>query len=150
MPDKAERQEAICGILRARPAVTQADIRSALRKRGLAVDQSTLSRDLAELGMKKLAGRYVADGNGHAAADDEVDYSAMVRSFSTCGPNLIVIRAATGQAQPVAVAIDKRSDSSIFATLAGDDAIFVATKTRRTQAVAIRRLTQWFGEKYER
>jgi transcriptional regulator of arginine metabolism len=75
---------------------------------------------------------------------------AAVCGFVSCGPNLIVVRTIVGQAQPVALFLDAQQDSSIVATLAGDDTIFVATKNQKTHAVALRRLEAWFGDKRER
>jgi transcriptional regulator of arginine metabolism len=108
------------------------------------VDQSTLSRDLAELGIRKVGGRYAVAIAARVEANG-IDYASVVRDFVPCGPNLIVISTQVGQAQPVAVTIDEAGDPSIVGTVAGDDTIFVATKTRKTQAVALRRLEQWFG-----
>jgi transcriptional regulator of arginine metabolism len=119
-----------------------------LAERGFVVDQSTLSRDLAELGIRKRGGRYAFNGAGEAEAA-EIDYAAAVRRFTTCGPHLIVVITGVGQAQLVAVAIEEKGDSAITATLAGDDTIFVATKDRRAQTVALRRLKTWFGDKHE-
>lgn len=147
MSSKQDRLAAIERVVRSGRASTQQTLLEALRKRRMPVDQSTLSRDLAELGIRKVGGRYVmADRNDATEAGiSRRDYSPVVRGFVTCGPHLIVVTTDTGQAQPVAVAIDEAAEPSIAGTLAGDDTIFVATRTRRTQAVALRRLEQWFG-----
>jgi transcriptional regulator of arginine metabolism len=157
---KVQRLEALRRLVRAGQARTQADLRKALRARGLAADQSTLSRDLRELGVRKLAGRYelpaAADAGsavGHRRPMLEptrgrpAGLAAAVQRYTVCGPHLLVIRTTTGMAQPVAVAIDQAGEPAIVATIAGDDAIFVATTNRRSQAVVLRRLEQWFGEK---
>lgn len=146
---KAERWDVIRRLVRNEDVGTQADIRRALRRIGLAVDQSTLSRDLVELGIRKAAGRYVVEP-AKSPGEPEVDYSAVVESFTTCGPHQIILRTTTGQAQPVGVAIDEKNEPAIAATLAGDDTVLILTKTRRAQVVALRRLEQWFGGKHER
>lgn len=157
---RTARQEAIRRILRRHSVGTQDELRAALRRAGQAADQSTLSRDLAELGVRKHGGRYVlpADngdaGRGTASAAASAvpapgHYAALVRGFLPCGPHLVVLRTAIGQAQPVAVAIDTRADPAIAGTLAGDDVVFLATRSRRAQAVALRRLASWFGDKRE-
>jgi transcriptional regulator of arginine metabolism len=142
------RQRAIREILRARVVATQQELLAALAERGETVDQSTLSRDLHELGIRKSGGRYELPSEEGAPA--RPDPWAVVRSFAACGPHLIVIRTDVGQAQPVAVTIDARAEAAIAATLAGDDTIFVATKNSRAQKVVLRRLTSWFGDKCER
>lgn len=149
MPLKARRLTAIRELVESGSVATQAQMRKALKARGLAVDQSTLSRDLLELGIRKLGGKYVVDSSPADSAA-EVDLSAAVTSFLTCGPHQIVLRTTTGQAQGVSIEIDRRAEPTIVATLAGDDTILVLTKNRKAQAVALRRLAQWFGDKHER
>lgn len=149
MDTKRDRQAAIKRLALAGRVSTQQELLDALRKKRLPVDQSTLSRDLNELGVRKVGGRYVLVESG-ATGDGRPDYSPAVHGLITCGANLIVISTDAGLAQPVAVAIDQAADASIVGTLAGDDTIFVATKNRRTQTIALRRLEQWFGAKHER
>jgi transcriptional regulator of arginine metabolism len=140
------RQDAIRRCLKAGVVATQRELLARLKGKGIRIDQSTLSRDLAELGVRKSGGRYVLP-EASEAAPTQVDYGAAVRSFQPCGPHLIVIHTEVGQAQPVALAIDAKQESSVAATLAGDDTIFLATKSGKTQAVALRRLETWFGDK---
>ena len=149
MAARRNRQTTITRLVRGGQVATQRELLEALRKQRLPADQSTLSRDLAELGIRKVGGRYVMAQTTPAQAR-QLDYSSVVRGFATCGPHLVVVWTQTGQAQPVAVAIDQGADPSIVGTLAGDDTIFVATRNRRTQAVALRRLEQWFGARHER
>lgn len=146
---KDQRQDAIRQIVKSGALGTQAELRKALRGRGMSVDQSTLSRDLVELEIRKVRGRYeIVEQSGRPAP--EPAFGAAVVSYTTCGPHLIVLRTTTGAAQPLAVKIDATAEPAITATLAGDDTIFMATKNRRSQVVALRRLAQWFGEKHER
>jgi transcriptional regulator of arginine metabolism len=147
-PSKDERLAAIRAALKAEAVRTQGQLLKILRGRGMRVDQSTLSRDLIELGGRKTAGRYVVAPEPEAIAE-EPRFDVAVQSFSVCGPHLIVMKTALGAAQPLAVKIDQVSEPAIVATLAGDDTIFVATKNRRSQVVALRRLEQWFGDKQE-
>ena len=145
MIGKADRQRAILRLVKRGPIGTQGELIAKLRAGRIEVEQSTLSRDLTELGIRKVGGRYVPSDNGQADAA-KIDYAALVQSFTACGPNLIVITTDVGQASPVAVMMDEADEAALAGTLAGDDAIFVATRTRRTQTVALRRLKQWFGE----
>ncbi len=145
---KRARQASIRRIVRSRSVETQAQLLKALYKAGMAINQATLSRDLAELGIRKRGGLYRSSGSEKQEAG-RLDLSGVVRGFMSCGPHLIVIHTAVGQAQSVAVAIDSAQDSAIVATLGGDDTVFAATKNRRTQTVALRRLASWFGEKHE-
>ncbi len=139
----------IRSLLKARAVTTQQEVLKALKRRGQSVDQSTLSRDLTELGVRKIAGRYTLPAD-EEPPPPKVDYGGVVLGFLPFGPHTIVLRTTVGQAQPVALAIDAKADPSIVATLAGDDTVFVATKNRKTQTVALRRLATWFGDKHER
>lgn len=146
---KERRQTAIRSLVRRVNIRTQADLTVQLRARGLEVDQSTLSRDLAELGIRKAGGRYTLPGATPEDQQREIDYSPVVHSYTACGPNIIVIKTDVGSAQPVAISIEAREEPAIVATLAGDDTIYVTTKSKRTQTVALRRLADWFGVKNE-
>lgn len=150
MVDKHARQEAVRKLVAAGAVRTQGEMLALLRKSGVNVDQSTLSRDLTELGIRKRGGRYEVPAEVTQPRPRQLNLAAAVRRFFTCGPHMIVVSTGVGQAQPVALAIESEKDESIAATLAGDDTIFVVTRNRRSQAVALRRLEQWFGEKHER
>ncbi len=144
---RAARQQAILGLLEKQAIGTQDALHRALRKVGVEVDQSTLSRDLRELGVRKVEGRYVQPATEQQPSANGL--GGVVRTVTPCGPHLVVLKTVVGQAQPVALAIDARRDPAIVATLAGDDTVFLATRNRKAQAVALRRLEQWFGEHVE-
>jgi transcriptional regulator of arginine metabolism len=147
---KQERLALILRLVRGGKARSQAELLRGLRARGERVDQSTLSRDLTELGIRKAGGRYVLRERSEDSGPPTLtDFAGVVKRFTTCGPHLTVLTTVVGQAQAVAVAVDAAGEPAIAATLAGDDTVFVATKNRRTQAVALRRLKQWFGDKHD-
>lgn len=148
MVTKQDRHNVIRQLVASGPVSTQAELVKGLRKKGMAVNQATLSRDLVELSIRKSGGRYVV-ADEDRRGPGEVDLAAAVYGFVACGPHLIVIRTAVGQAQAVGVKVDTAADPSITGVLAGDDTIFVATKNRRSQTVALRRLEHWFGDKHE-
>ncbi len=143
MADKKTRQVAIRRLVSTGTMTGQSGLLSALKEEGVGIDQSTLSRDLAELGIKKEGGRYIVPVAPYQGA---VEYRGFVLSCEVCGPNLMVVRTGVGQAQAVAVHIDSKKDPSIVGTLAGDDTVFVATGTQRQQRFAQSRLEQWFGK----
>lgn len=145
---KRDRQAVITEVIRNGDVSTQEELLQTLQKERVVVNQSTLSRDLAELGIRKSGGRYTIL-NEDDTENQRLNYAGAVRRFTTCGAHMIVVCTGTGEAQAVALAIDEANDPAVVATLAGDDAIFIATKNRRTQAVALRRLQQWFGDKHE-
>ena len=147
MTTKASRHNAIRQLVDNEAIATQAVLIKLLGKQQLAVDQATLSRDLAELNIEKRGGHYQyvePEPTEHAAA---LNVAAAVKSIEPCGPNMTVIRTGVGEAQVVAVAIDQAKEPTIIATLGGDDVVVVLTKSSRTQSVALRKLEAWFGAK---
>jgi transcriptional regulator of arginine metabolism len=146
MDGKEERLALLLRLVSGGGARTQADLLRGLRIRGERIDQSTLSRDLAELGVRKAGGRYVLPAGAERATSGRLsDYASAVRWFTPCGPHLVILATTAGRAPSVAAALDEARESAVVATLAGDDTLFIATRNRRTQAVVLRRLKQWFG-----
>jgi transcriptional regulator of arginine metabolism len=152
MADKHRRHEAIRRLVQSSGIPGQNELLKELRKLRMRVDQSTLSRDLQELGVRKSDGVYALNGwhGSDEAAVERPDHTLAVRSFRTCGPHLIVLRTSAGQAQPIGVFLDGQQDCGLAGTIAGDDTLFVATTSRRTQTVALRWFRKWFGEANER
>ena len=127
-----DRREAIRELLLAGPQPNQRALVEVLRRRGLVATQSSVSRDLKDLGAVKTADGYeLPDAGG---ADDAVgEVAALLRTVDAAGPNLLVVRTAIGAAQRVAVALDRSGWPGIVGTVAGDDTIFVATASAADQ-----------------
>jgi transcriptional regulator of arginine metabolism len=143
---RENRLERLRNLVRKGGFTSQRDLLKALSKKRISIDQSTLSRDLIEIGADKIDGRYQLVTRARPGGA-EFDLSSVIRSWKPCGANLIVIHTAIGQAQAVGVALDRSAEPAIGGTLAGDDTIFVATSSRARQTAVLRRLKQWFGEK---
>jgi len=148
-----ERQQAIRAILDAEAVESQEQLVRRLRRRGFRVTQSSVSRDLAELGVAKVDGRYVALARlaesaaaGRSGAAGPADRLAEVASFvdgiAAAGPHLLVVRTPPGAASPVGIAIDAARWPEVVGTVAGDDTLFVATTGRAAQARVEARLAQ--------
>ena len=104
------RREAIVQILGNSEITRQDDLVRALADRGLDATQSSISRDLKELGVAKVGERYVAPQNVRVPGNPPFELLAgFVKNLAAAGPNITVIRTATGAAQSVAVALDKRA-----------------------------------------
>lgn len=112
---------------------TQAELRKLLERAGVPATQSSLSRDLEELGVVKLHGRYTVPRSNGAAARG-------LMSLDLAGDNLVVARTEPGLASAVAVEIDNAGIREIVGTLAGEDTIFVAVSDRKNQRVAMKRI----------
>ena len=129
---QTERQKAVRQILETGPAGTQRSVVDALIARGFVATQSSVSRDLKELGAIKAADGYLLPGL--EPDDDEVStVSGLLREIETAGPNLLVIKTAIGAAQQVALALDRSGWPEMVGNVAGDDTILVATKNASAQ-----------------
>jgi transcriptional regulator of arginine metabolism len=134
--DAVSRREALRRIISRAPVGRQQDLVRLLGKAGHPATQSSVSRDLRELGVAKRGDRYVLPDESAPALDDFATISAFVRDIRPAGPSLTVIRTTAGAAQSVAIVLDRADWPDVVGTLSGDDTIFVAT----TGAAAQRRL----------
>jgi len=134
--DAVARREALRRIISRAPVGRQEDLVRLLGKAGHHATQSSVSRDLRELGVAKRGDRYVLPDESAPALDDFTTVSAFVRDIRPAGPSLTVIRTTAGAAQSVAIVLDRADWPDVVGTLSGDDTIFVAT----TGAAAQRRL----------
>jgi transcriptional regulator of arginine metabolism len=132
------RQKKLLSLIRARPFGTQAELRDSLERAGVPATQSSLSRDLEELGIVKHHGHYtVPKSNGPAARG--------LLSLDLAGENLVIARTEPGLASAVAVEIDGAALTEIVGTLAGEDTVFVAVRDQKEQRAAMRRIWELFG-----
>src|SRR5580698_1695428 len=103
-----DRRNAIVHLLRNGLVRKQGDLVHMLQRDGYAVTQSSISRDLRDLGVLKAGGRYVMPTDEVMRANGDFGALAQfVRQIQPAGPCLAVVRTTIGAAQSVAVAIDK-------------------------------------------
>jgi len=144
-----QRRQAIVQLLREVSPASQGEIGDLLKERGFAATQSSISRDLRDLGVWRRGGHYVLPAD--AGADDEAaeleEVAVFLRGAQAAGPHLIVVRTVVGAAQTVAVAIDGAGWEEAVGTIAGDDTIFIATADPAGQAATLRRLEQLLQER---
>ena len=138
------RREALRRIITRSPVGRQEDLVRLLGRAGHHATQSSVSRDLRELGVAKQGDRYVLPDESAPALDDFPAVSALVRDLKAAGPCLTVIRTTAGAAQSVAIVLDRAQWPEIVGTLSGDDTIFVATQGAAAQRRLIARLHQEF------
>ncbi|MDO4260388.1 MAG: arginine repressor [Actinomycetaceae bacterium] len=136
---KAARQEAIRDLLASRRITSQEDLRSELARVGIDVTQTTLSRDLIDMGATKVRtsdGLLVytvtdADGSATHVAGRErlVRWCQSLLTGSTRVGNQIVLRTPVGAAQLLASAIDLSRLDEVAGTIAGDDTILIICRS---------------------
>lgn len=126
------RRREILELVREGTIRSQEDLQRRLRRRGIAVAQPTLSRDLKALGMAKTpagyvpppAAAFVPAATRHEALDRALGEFAL--SVQAAG-SLLVIRTPPAGAHPLARALDEAGLGEVVGTIAGDDTVFVAT-----------------------
>ena len=130
--DKYERQGAIMRLVEQRRLATQAELADALRDEGYEVVQTTVSRDVAQLGLVKVRdeqGRLVYALPQAADLSRLEELTAAIRRWAlrvTPTGNLAVVHTPSGYANALARALDEARLPEIAGTVAGDDTIFVA------------------------
>ena len=135
------RRAALVRILRQSPVGRQAELVRLLRREGFEATQSSVSRDLRDLGVAKAADRYLLPEVEDALSPSHFEsVRTFVKSCRGAGPTLTVIRTTTGAAQSVALAIDKARWTEVVGTLAGDDTILVITRGARQARALVKRL----------
>ena len=140
---KSTRQQAVLSIVAEFEVSTQAHLSRLLARRGHRVDQATLSRDLRELGVVKIAenggrGRYriLAD-----AAPAPRGFAMLIRAVERAG-NLLVIRTDPGDANRVGLGLDQMEDAAVAGTVAGDDTLMVVVRDRHSPGKLARKLKE--------
>lgn len=145
MPTDAEqretRQRLIRSLLVRTRVRSQRELVERLGREGVAATQSSVSRDLRDLGAAKLRGRYALPAAAAGPERQELrDAVSLVRAIRRAGPHLTVVGTAVGAAQAVAVALDRAGWPEVAGTVAGDDTIFVASAGARQQRRVIQQL----------
>lgn len=132
---KKMRQAEILRILEEGSTATQAELVRKLHERGFAATQATVSRDLLELKVARVhdeagGSRYARPGSpaDHLRRGDlERVLRAYLLSAEASG-NMMVLRTAPGDAQPLALGLDRARLEEVLGTVAGDDTVICVIK----------------------
>ncbi|MCI5065013.1 hypothetical protein MRY87_04745 [bacterium] len=134
---KENRQDALLTLLQEKALFSQREICEEMTQRGFQAAQPSISRDLNELGVIKISGRYLPP----SSLSNQIPRS-LTLSIQGVGPHLLVIRTKVGAAHAVAAQIDDLEIEGIVGSVAGDDTIFLAISEGSLQAAAIQSLEQ--------
>jgi transcriptional regulator of arginine metabolism len=140
MSDRYERQGAIMRLVAERQLSTQAELAEALRESGYEVVQTTVSRDIAQLGLVKVRnreGRLVYALPGAEDLDRLNELATALRRWALSvepAAGLVVVTTPPGFASPLAEAIDRARLADVAGTIAGENTVFVAAREGVTGA----------------
>jgi transcriptional regulator of arginine metabolism len=129
-----DRIDSLREMISAREIHKQEELVAALQAAGYSVTQSSVSRDLSEIGAHKVNGIYVFP-------DDRDPTLAAILTAASAGPNILVLKTLIGAAQRVAYTIDAANKPEIVGTVAGDDTIFLATSGKEAHSA----IKKWLG-----
>jgi transcriptional regulator of arginine metabolism len=137
--DRRKRHLKILELISTRAVRTQEELAEALAGQGWDVTQSSVSRDIAALRLIKVDGAYRKPPPRAPRTDpDELRIAEGVLTIDAAGEALVVLHTSPGEANRVAVALDRLAWPEIVGTIAGDDTIFLAVKDSRAQRSVLR------------
>jgi transcriptional regulator of arginine metabolism len=137
--DRRKRHLKILELISTRAIHTQEELAEALAAAGWEVTQPSVSRDIAALRLVKVDGAYRRPSRGASVQDpDERRIADSVLTAEPAGEALIVLHTPPGEANRVAVALDRMAWPDVVGTIAGDDTIFLATKDVASQRRILR------------
>lgn len=142
---KASRHAKILEIIHKYDVETQEELAARLQQEGYAVTQATVSRDIRELKLTKVA---LSSGRQKYAvlSEPQKDLSKYIRVFQDgfrsmdMAQNILVIKTVSGMAMAVAAALDAMECREIVGSIAGDDTIMCAIRTVEDTVVLMKRL----------
>lgn len=132
---KRERHEVVVDLINRYDIETQEELAAYLRKEGFEVTQATVSRDIRELNLSKIAAgngrqKYIILQKEDARLNDK--FIRVLRDgfvSMDMAQNILVIKTVQGMAMAVAAAVDAMHFSEIVGCIAGDDTIFAAVRS---------------------
>ena len=124
---KTKRQTKMLELIKKHDIETQEELSDYLQKEGYQVTQATVSRDIRELKLTKVA---MSNGRQKYAALTEAG-SRRLQTFVSMdmAQNILVIKTVSGMAMAVAAAIDAMHLHEIVGCIAGDDTIMCAVRS---------------------
>jgi transcriptional regulator of arginine metabolism len=147
---KSYRQAQILEIVEHEAVTSQEALRARLLARGIAATQATLSRDIRDLRLVKQApdGAYRRADRlpSRAAAVSEDDVAQAVADYLRryeVVAQMLVLRTDAGEAQPLAIELDRGQLAGVAGTIAGDDTILVICRTPEAAEALGGRLKSW-------
>ena len=145
---KRARHEVVVDLINRYDIETQEELAAYLRKEGFEVTQATVSRDIRELHLSKIAAgngkqKYIILQNETTRLRDK--YIRGLRDgfvSMDMAQNILVIKTVQGMAMAVAAAVDAMHFPEIVGCIAGDDTIFAAVRSVDDTRVVMQKLDE--------
>ena len=140
---KKDRQKVVLDLINEFEIDTQEELTAKLNERGIEVTQATISRDINELNLIKIAGK--AKKYKYAQIYIIVSLFREIVVSITCVNNLIVVKTLSGNAQAAGMVIDKMNIPQVLGSIAGDDTLLIVTKSNTDADIMIKKLKEMMG-----
>lgn len=141
MRKRVQRQEAIRAIVRKERVRTQRDLVDHLKKAGYACTQATVSRDISDMGLRKLPeGAYVLAEDVHL----QRMVAELVESVRRA-QQLVLVKTTAGGGQSVAAALDAADLDEVIGSIAGDDTILIITDNDADAEIVVAGIEKFRG-----
>ena len=148
---KSARHQAILDLIEKHPIDRQEDLLSYLRDTGFDVTQATVSRDIRDLQLVKVAdaeGRYrympaAASGKvAHSPSRFETIFRESVLKVDYAG-HMVLVKCFSGMANAACEVFDAKQWGNVVGTLSGDDTFFILMRTEEDAAAICKSLQQY-------
>ena len=149
---KRQRHEVVVDLINRYDIETQEELAAYLREEGFDVTQATVSRDIRELKLSKIATgngkqKYIILKNDDSHLGDK--FIRVLRDgfvSMSMAQNILVIKTVQGMAMAVAAALDAIKFKEIVGSIAGDDTIMVAVRTTDETKALMKKIEQLIEE----
>lgn len=148
---KKERQNILLELIGKYEIDTQEELTEKLNERNIAVTQATVSRDINELNLVKVAGKVKkykyarVEIESDALSEKDINLFREITSSVTCANNLIVVKTLVGNANAAGMIVDKINIPQVLGSIAGDDTLLIVTKSNRDAEIMLKRLKEMMG-----
>ncbi len=155
MNEKQRRRRKILDLIASRPIGKQEALNRALKEVGISTTQSTLSKDMKELGVVKVPDgdggfRYRAPTEGGRRFIQGEDLLRRELTDFVVGvdgaENMLVIKTITGHAQGVCEAVDQAGWAEVVGTVAGENTIFILCRSAAVREALRDKIREITGE----
>jgi len=141
MRKRLERQDVIRRIVRRERIKTQRDLVERLKAFGYVCTQATVSRDITEMGLRKLP-------EGVYVLAEDLHLQRMISELVTgaiLSERLVLVKASPGTAPGVAAALDAAGLEEVLGSIAGDDTVLIIARNEEDAAALIDSIDKYRG-----
>jgi transcriptional regulator of arginine metabolism len=142
MGKRIPRHAKILDLVHRRSVSSQQELARLLRREGFAATQSTLSRDIREIGLVKARGRYRLPSEVERVPEER-SLRRTIRELvvrSAASGNIVMLKTPPGNAHSLGVVLDASEWPEVLGSVAGDDTVFLLLSNQRVGKRVMRRI----------